>query len=277
MNGLLVIHKEKGMTSHDVVFRLRKILQIKKIGHTGTLDPNATGVLLVMVGKATKLLPFLEDIDKEYIATLGLGKKTLSDDVWGEVLHEKEIIPIDDLNQVLQSFVGVIKQVPPRISSIKIAGKKLYEYTRKGEMIRLPKRDVEIFSIVLLDSNKRCFKVHCSSGTYVRSLCVAIAEKTQNLGYMDSLVRSKVGRFALSDASTLADVEKGNYRFFSKEEVLKHLPFMRYEPIEDIYHGKKINLETMDDRVVICDKNQMCLAIYDRVEQHTFKSVRGLW
>ena len=135
MDGILLINKEAGMTSHDVVAQLRKILHIKKIGHSGTLDPNATGVLLVLVGRACKVLPFLADTDKEYIASMELGKKTISDDIWEEVLDEKPVIPIKDLQKELDKFRGVIEQVPPMISSIKVNGKKLYEYARNHEHV----------------------------------------------------------------------------------------------------------------------------------------------
>ena len=125
-----MIRKEAEMTSHDVVARLRHILKTKKIGHSGTLDPNATGVLLVLVGRACRVLPFLEDTDKEYIAELELGKQTLGDDIWSEVLAEKEITPIADLQALLNTFLGKQKQLPPLLSSIKVNGKKLYEYAR---------------------------------------------------------------------------------------------------------------------------------------------------
>ena len=128
MDGILLIDKPAKMTSHDVVARLRSMLHIKKIGHSGTLDPDARGVLLVLVGKATKILPYLEDTDKEYIAEMELGKRTLSDDVFGEVLEIKEILPIHDLSALASSFVGKQKQLPPMISSVRVNGRKLYEY-----------------------------------------------------------------------------------------------------------------------------------------------------
>ena len=140
MDGILLIHKEKDMTSHDVVNKLRRILHTKKIGHSGTLDPQATGVLLVLIGKACKVLPYLEDTDKEYIAKLQLGKKTLSDDIWGEVLDEKPIQEIENFSEVLQHFQGKIKQVPPMISSVRVNGKKLYEYARNHIEVQRPIR-----------------------------------------------------------------------------------------------------------------------------------------
>lgn len=276
MNGILVIDKPVGMTSHDVVFQLRKILKTRKIGHSGTLDPNATGVLLVLVGKATKTLPFLEDIDKEYIATLKLGTKTLTDDIWGDVQAQQPCVPIVDFAAVLHSFQGKQKQVPPLVSSIKVKGKKLYEYARTGEAVDLPIRDVEIYDIEMLDKESLKFRVHCSSGTYIRSLCVDIAKKTGNLGCMSSLVRTKVGRFSLADAQALASVSLENVKMYPIEHVLKHIKAVAYQPIEDVYHGKKICLEVESDRVCIMD-NQQCIAIYERVCENQFKSVRGLW
>ena len=138
MDGILLINKPYGMTSHDVVSKLRRILKTRKIGHSGTLDPQATGVLFVMVGKATKILPFLEDIDKEYIAEMKLGISTLSDDIFYPVLETKEIQPIEDFDALLQSFKGKQKQLPPMISSIKVNGKKLYEYARNNEEVERP-------------------------------------------------------------------------------------------------------------------------------------------
>lgn len=276
MDGVIVINKPAGMTSHDVVVKLRKILKTKKIGHTGTLDPNATGVLLVLVGKATKILPFIEDIDKEYIATLQLGKRTFTDDIWGDVIEKKEVTAIDDFNDVLSSFQGVITQTPPKISSIKVNGKKLYEYARNGEEVEIPTRQVEIFETEMLDDEEYKFRVHCSSGTYVRSLCVDIAKKSDNLGCMSSLVRSKVGRFTLEDAQELETLSLDNVVFHPIESMLSHLEFITYEPIEDIYHGKKIKVRTEEDRICMVHDGK-CIAVYERLQGEVFKSIRGLW
>ena len=154
------------MTSHDVVARLRRILHTTKIGHSGTLDPNATGVLLVLIGKACKALPFLEDTDKEYIATLQLGIQTISDDIWMEPLKEAPIQPIADFQSVLDSFRGVQKQVPPMISSVRVNGRKLYEYAREGIAVTRPEREVTIYDIEALDTQKLQFRVICSSWTW---------------------------------------------------------------------------------------------------------------
>ncbi len=276
MDGVLIVKKEEGYTSHDVVFKLRKILGTKKIGHSGTLDPNATGVLIVLVGKACKILPFIEDVDKEYIASLQLGKQTISDDIWDEVIETKEIVPIDDFNCLLQTFVGKIKQLPPMISSIKINGKKLYEYARQNIPVERPLRDVEIYKIEVLDNESLTFKVHCGSGTYFRSICRDAAELSGNLGCMSSLVRTKVGKFSIDQARTLEQISNNEYTLFDIKTMLSHYEQIAYTPIEHVYHGKRIKLDTLNDRVVLMDKEEV-VAIYEREFNNTFKCVRGLF
>lgn len=264
------------MTSHDVVARLRRILHTTKIGHSGTLDPNATGVLLVLIGKACKALPFLEDTDKEYVATLQLGMRTISDDIWMDPLEEAPIQPIDDFQGVLDSFRGVQKQVPPMISSVRVNGRKLYEYAREGKEVTRPEREVTIYDIEALDASKLMFRVSCSSGTYVRSLCHDIARKTGNLGCMSSLVRTKVGRFSLSQCVTLQDVMEGRFQLHTLQEVLSHYAPVEYEKPADIYNGKKIILRCEADDVAITH-NGSIVAIYQREDAEVFRCVRGLW
>ena len=276
MDGILLIHKEAGMTSHDVVGKLRRILHMKKIGHSGTLDPDATGVLLVLLGKACKVLPFLEDTDKEYVCELMLGKQTTTDDIWGEEMKCAPIQPIEDLQAILDTFLGKQKQLPPMVSSVRVNGRKLYEYARNHEEVERPLRDVEFYKLDVLDATSMKFRVACSSGTFIRSLCVDVAQKSGNLGCMKSLVRTKVGRFDLQDSVTLEQVEKGEFTLHSIQEVLAHLPFVRYEPIKDIYHGKHVHITSNEDRVVIVDGDEV-VAIYERDHGDIFHSVRGLW
>lgn len=276
MDGILVIHKEAGMTSHDVVAQLRRILHIKKIGHSGTLDPQATGVLLVLVGKACKALPYLEDTDKEYIATMRLGEKYDTDDIWGELQETREVMPIQNFDSVLQMFQGNIKQYPPMVSSVRVNGRKLYEYARNHETVERPLRDVTIYDIEALDDQKLEFRVACSSGTYIRSLCVDIAEKTGNLGCMSSLVRTKVGRFSLNDACTLDDVRNGNFKLHTFMEMFAGYTQIAYEPIQDVFNGKKIKLQCDADEVMITH-DQEIVAVYQRVENDVYRCARGLW
>lgn len=276
MNGILPVYKEAGMTSHDVVARLRRILHMKKIGHSGTLDPDATGVLLVLVGNACKTLPFLEDTDKEYIATLKLGIRTFSDDSTGEILEEKKILPIDDFDALLQSFVGKQKQLPPMVSSVRVNGRKLYEYARAKEHVKRPLRDVEIYEMEMLDEASLKFRVSCSSGTYIRSLCVDLAKASGNLGCMDSLVRTRVGRFHLEDAFTLAQIEAKDMRLYPIKKALSHYEMIAYEPILEVKQGKRIHLSTTQDEVAIVEGEEV-VAIYQRMQGDLFKSIRGLW
>lgn len=276
MDGILPVYKEAGMTSHDVVMRLRRLLHISKIGHSGTLDPDATGVLLVLIGRATKALPFLEDTDKEYIATMKLGMRTWSDDTSGEVMETKPIKQIDDFPQLLKQFIGKQKQLPPMVSSVRVNGKKLYEYARRHEIVERPLRDIEIYDIECLDAAKYQFRVACSSGTYIRSLCVDIAAKSGNLGCMDTLVRTRVGRFSLAECVTLAQVEKGEFSLFPLAKALAHYPQIAYEPLSDIIQGKKIKLNADADEVAICSDKEV-MAIYRREADDIFGCVRGLW
>lgn len=275
MNGILLVYKEKGMTSFDVVFRLRKITGCKKIGHSGTLDPQTEGVMLVFFGNATKLLPYIEDSDKEYIAEMILGKRTLSDDIYSEVLEEKVITPILDFDAVLQSFKGKQKQLPPMISSVKVNGMKLQEYARKGIEVERNYREVEFYELETLDVEKMRFRVHCSAGTYIRSLIVDIGLKINNLACMSNLVRTKVGKFTIDDCVTLKEVELNQFQLLDKSVVLTHIPKVKVENPMDAYHGKRIKIDTKDDMVIIEDDT--LIAIYKREKENIFKSERGLW
>lgn len=278
MDGILLIHKEGNMTSHDVVFKLRKLLHTKKVGHAGTLDPNATGVLVVLVGKASKAAPYLTLCDKEYIATMKLGERTFTEDIWGEVLETQPIKVIEDFPSLLTSFVGKQKQLPPMISSIKVNGKKLYEYARANqEVVRTP-RDIEIKEMECLDVDKLAFRCVCTSGTYIRTLCQDLAIRSGNLGCMSSLQRSRVGNFKLSDCVSLDDVANGNFKLFSIYDALSLMPMMEVENMDDILNGRKIKLDTIHDEVCMV-KDREVLAIYGRSipGRDLFRCVRGMW
>lgn len=278
MDGLLLINKETNMTSHDVVAILRKILQTKKIGHSGTLDPNARGVLLVLVGKATKILPYLENSDKVYKASLRLGNETTTDDIWGEPTISAPIQPIDDFQSLLNTFLGKQEQLPPMVSSIKINGKKLYEYARNNEVVERPLRPVEIFEIEDLgkENEDYRFRAHVSSGTYVRSLCKDLAFRSNNRGCMSSLVREKVGPFDLSQCQTLAEIRENGGNFISINDALAHLERVELENDFDVLNGKKLHLNCESDRVVMVYQDQI-LAIYERHHGDVFACARGLW
>lgn len=179
INGVIIVNKPKNFTSQDVVSKVKKVLNEKKAGHTGTLDPMATGVLPILVGNATKLSKYLIEHNKTYVAKIKLGQKTDTGDVEGTVIEEKPVtdISLDKVEKVLNSFIGKQKQIPPIYSAIKINGKKLYEYARNGENVEIPEREIEIYSIKLLQLNEEIeFEVSCSKGTYIRTLCEDIAK-----------------------------------------------------------------------------------------------------
>lgn len=215
INGIINIYKEKGFTSHDVVAKLRGITRQKKIGHTGTLDPDATGVLPVCLGNATKLCDLLTDKDKEYETVLLLGKVTDTQDITGTVLQESDVLVTEEqVREVVNSFVGPIEQIPPMYSALKVNGKKLYELAREGKVIERKPRPITIHDITILeiklteDCHEIRMRVNCSKGTYIRTLCHDIGEKLGCGGCMKSLVRTKVSKFLLADAITLDEVQK---------------------------------------------------------------------
>lgn len=211
MNGIININKPQGITSFDVIRKLRKILSIRKIGHTGTLDPLATGVLIVCVGKATKLVQDIEKKEKEYIAEFDLGYKTDTYDIQGKTLDKVDNFSItkEELETVLKNYVGDIKQVPPMYSAIKINGQKLYELARRGETIERAARDISIFSLELLEFNGKKVKIKCvvSKGTYIRSLIYDIGEDLKTFATMTSLIRTKVGNENIDKSFTLETIE----------------------------------------------------------------------
>ena len=258
MNGIILIDKEKEYTSHDVVAIVKKITK-SKVGHTGTLDPNATGVLPLLVGDATKVSKYLINHDKEYIVELQLGKKTTTADIEGDIIEEKEVQnwifeDKERLERILQSFVGKQKQIPPMYSAIKVNGKKLYDYARQGKEIKIEPRNIEIYKIELLsvDRNQETinFKVKCSKGTYIRSLCEDIATKLETAGYMKNLRRIQVGSFKIEDSVTITklkkDMESGNkLNLIPVEKILMDIPTieLKEEKLKLYLNGVKIKTD----------------------------------
>ena len=224
MNGIIVVNKPSGITSRDVVNSVCKILGTKKVGHTGTLDALADGVLVLCVGKATKLVDVITSNDKEYVAMVKLGILTDTLDVDGKVLEKRNCyVNKQELIKVLKSFIGKYNQEVPIYSAVKINGKKLYEYARNGEKIVLPKREVNVKAIELLDLNNDSysFKVTVSKGTYVRSLIKDINDKLGIIGVMSKLTRTRQGRFKIEESYSINDIEKGNYKLITITDVLK--------------------------------------------------------
>lgn len=218
-NGILPIYKERGITSHDVVFKLRKILQMKKIGHAGTLDPEVDGVLLILLGDSTKVSDYAMDLGKKYRAEICLGIKTDTEDLTGEIIEQSDVnnVSLNDIKEVCNKLVGKIVQTPPIYSAIKVNGKKLYEYARAGVYdIEIPSREVNIYSIDVLEESVRKEKgkmyfqidVHCGKGTYIRTLATQIGELLSVPSTMSKLTRTASGKISLKDTLTLEEVSE---------------------------------------------------------------------
>ncbi len=243
MNGIIIINKQKGCTSHDIVHKIKKIFN-EKVGHTGTLDPMAEGVLPILVGKGTLLSKYLINHDKKYIVTLQLGIKTDTADSEGKVIEEKQVnenlLNNENISKILKTFIGKQEQIPPIYSAIKVNGKKLYEYARKGQKVELKPRQIEIYDINLIKYSPKEkqieFEVFCGKGTYIRSLCEDISTKFGTIGYMKSLKRTQVGQFRIEDATTIEELENNinDYNYINNK-IIK---------IEDLFNkNKAIQLE----------------------------------
>jgi len=279
MNELLLINKPQNMTSFDVVAIVRKALNIRKVGHTGTLDPNAEGLMIILIDKATKALPFMHLNRKEYIASLKLGIKTSTGDIWGETIVTSQVPEIDEelVVKVLNSFLGRTIQTPPKVSAISVNGKRLYEYARKDQEVEIPKREIEIYEIECIGIDEEIhFRVQCSSGTYIRSLCEDIAEKLGTVGTMSKLTRTRIESFELKDAYTIDQIRNKDFKFGEISKALNY-PVIQIEDPTDVKNGKKLELES-EERVVMLKHNDEVLAIYEKDdEQQNYRCLRGLW
>lgn len=261
VNGIIVVNKPQNWTSHDCVAVMRRVTGIKRIGHTGTLDPMATGVLPICIGTATRIMEYMDLDWKTYRASLKLGIITDTEDIWGEVLEEKttENITEKDIIKVINEFRGEIEQIPPKYSALKVNGKKLYEYARAGQEVKIKSRKIIIKDIIInsIDGNLVDFTVTCSKGTYIRTICSDIGKKLGCGATMVSLVRTESGIFRIEDA---LDIE--NIKEMSKEEVFKNLidtdvPLVHFGKIKlnnkkakDFVNGKKLKrfeFEIVDD------------------------------
>lgn len=272
MDGIIIINKEKEYTSNDVVQILKHTLN-EKVGHTGTLDPNATGVLPILIGKGTKISKYLVNHDKIYDATLQLGIKTDTADGEGQILEEKNvdknILLEQNINKILQSFIGKQTQTPPMYSAIKVNGKKLYDYARKGEKIEVPVRDIEIYNLELnkidIQNNQIEVRIECSKGTYIRTLCEDIAKKLGTIGYMKELNRIQVGEFNIEKAIKIQELKanKNNIDYLKEniisiEKVLgnKEKIILTQKQLEIFLNGVKIKSNCKDGIYRIYDDKE---------------------
>ena len=268
MDGIIVVNKQKGCTSHDVVNKVKKIVN-KKVGHTGTLDPLATGVLPLLIGKGTLCSKYLINHDKVYEVSLKLGISTDTMDAEGKIVEEKEvnsnILAKENVEKVLSSFIGKQEQTPPIYSAIKVAGKKLYEYARKGQEVEIPKREIEIYNIELVGINKVSkeieFKVSCSKGTYIRSLCIDIAKALGTIGYMSGLERLQVGEFKIENAIKIDENTTKEYieeHIIGIEELFEKNPKIeiKQKKLLLFLNGVKLSIESEDGVYRIYSENK---------------------
>lgn len=266
INGILVVNKPKDFTSRDVVNKCVKIFNTKKIGHTGTLDPIATGVLVLTIGSYTKLVNHLTSLDKEYIAEIKLGIKTDTYDITGEVLEENYNYNIskDDILTVFQEFPKTYEQTVPKYSAVKINGKKLYEYARNNENIELPKRIVNIYSLELLDYNNDIirFKTKVSKGTYIRSLIMDICERLDVLGTMNSLIRTKQGIFKVENSINIEDIDINTRLLTSKDCLDVKEYILDDDNYKRVINGNKLNI-AQEDGYYDMTYNDNLIALYE--------------
>ena len=266
MNGILIVNKSEGFTSRDVVNKLSKIFNTKKIGHTGTLDPIAKGVLVVVIGKYTKLCEDLTQTYKEYIATFKLGILTDTLDITGKILDEKDVtVTEEEIRNVIASYKCVYDQEVPIYSSVKINGRKLYEYARNGENVVLPKRKVDIKNIEVIDINKDIVKIKClvSKGTYIRSLIRDIGSSLNTFATMTDLIRIKQGIFDIRDSYTLEDIENGNYKLIDIEDVMDIYVIENDTYLKDVTNGVKLKLD-IDNKYILFKHEGNNIALYKK-------------
>ncbi len=301
MEGILPLYKPAGLTSHDCVFRLRKILKTKKVGHTGTLDPDVTGVLPICIGKATKVAEYITEAGKAYEGEVTIGFSTTTEDASGEIVEQKpvnRIIQREEILQVFQSITGEIEQTPPMFSAVKVGGVRLYEYARKGIEVERPTRKVTIYSIELLDDREEFigetiqfkFRVSCSKGTYIRTLAVMIGEILGFPAHMSYLQRVQSAAFSLDDCLTFDEIEKhmeaGTISSVLRplETALSHLPKLRINDkvAEKVKNGALLQMpehfKTSNGPIIAETADGLALAIYSNhpSKTDTLKPVKVL-
>ncbi|KAA0547892.1 tRNA pseudouridine(55) synthase TruB [Bacillus sp. BGMRC 2118] len=286
MNGILLLHKPKGLTSHDCVFKVRKIVKMKKVGHTGTLDPDVTGVLPICIGRATKIAEYVTGSNKTYEGEVTLGYSTTTEDFSGEIVDVKpvdRVIKREEILSVFEKLTGDIRQTPPMYSAVKVNGKRLYEYARKGIEVERPTRDITIHELTLLDEREEfmsekvsfSFRVTCSKGTYVRTLAVTIGEMLGFPSHMSSLIRTASGSFTLNECVTFEEIEKRMEEgtladiLVPIERALLHLP---NRTIDDtvamkVKNGSVLEMDPLlehHDNVLLVDQKGNALAVYEK-------------
>ena len=282
MDGVVLVKKESGITSHDLVLQARRALNEQRIGHTGTLDPLASGLMILTIGKATKILPFLNHHSKEYICKMQFGYATDSLDITGNLTEQKQFnhISYKQLKVILDGFIGNISQIPPMYSAKKVNGRHLYSMARENTIIERKPINITIYELEILEyiDDLLTFRVVCSTGTYVRSLVEDIAKKSNNLATMISLTRTKIDKYSLDKANTIEMLKNGKYNLISSYDLLSFYPYYQIEDPSDVYHGKRLMLDGYNQDIVMITYNQEVIAAYQKNEiDGYYYSKRGLW
>lgn len=280
MDNIIVVNKDKDYTSRDVVNVIGKIFNTKKVGHTGTLDPLATGVLIICMNKALKVVDLITASDKEYIAKVVLGIDTDTLDITGNIINEcKTDVNVDMVKSVLNSFVGKSIQEVPKYSAVKVNGKKLYEYARNGIDVELPKREIQIFDIELISDidivdghQEFSFRVKVSKGTYIRSLIRDIGVKLGCFACMKELTRTKQGKFSIDESYTLNDIKNGNYKLLNIKDVIDiEKVVVSDDMLFKIKNGMILDKFFISDKALILDNNGNEIGIYKTSDKDSKK------
>ena len=280
MDAVILLNKPAGMTSFDAVAKCRKIFHERKIGHTGTLDPEASGLMIILLGKYTKLLPYCVKNHKAYQATLKLGEMTDTEDIWGTIINTKtpSIHTEAEIDNAVQSLTGDILQVPPMYSALKKDGKKLYEYARQGIEIEREARPVHISTLEVEKIDETNYRMNAvvSSGTYIRTLITDFGKQLDELAIMSSLIRTKIEHLSLKDACTFEDLESG-VSFLSPIQVIDPTyKIVETDRVVDIKNGKRVKLDIRDPQVIFTSNGEL-LAAYALQEDGLYHCLRGLF
>lgn len=280
MDAVILLNKPAGMTSFDAVAKCRRIFHERKIGHTGTLDPEASGLMIILLGKYTKLLPYCVKNHKAYQATLKLGEMTDTEDIWGTIINTKipSIHTEAEIDNAVQSLTGDILQVPPMYSALKKDGKKLYEYARQGIEIEREARPVHISTLEVEKIDETNYRMNAvvSSGTYIRTLITDFGKQLDELAIMSSLIRTKIEHLSLKDACTFEDLESG-VSFLSPIQVIDPTyKIVETDRVVDIKNGKRIKLDIRDPQVIFTSNGEL-LATYALQEDGLYHCLRGLF
>ena len=265
MDGFLLLDKEKGISSNQLVQKVKKSLSVKKVGHLGTLDPMATGLMILAINRATKFSSYFLESDKSYDASIQLGSSTDTDDAMGNIISSSDIIPNEkDINKSLASFIGQSMQTAPFFSALKHKGKPLYKYAREGEFISKPPREINIFSIenIICEHNKCSFIVHCSKGTYIRSIARDLGDKLNSGGHLSALRRLSRGTFNIKNAMTIENIELN--KLITIEEAFSELSEIQLESNQTKFFMNGVKIEEInleDDTYKIYDSSKKFLGL----------------